>query len=285
MATTSNRAPLLVTLVIVLGVGGRWLRGGDEAPTDPPVASAALDSQLALVEQAGDRDLARQGGRETGRQGTRGRTRERKQGTAREDTPTPEPTSPRERGTARERATPRDRVPPRAKRGDAERSPRRSRDGSADSRPRRHGRPTPSGARSLDERDVASGEAPRHERTPLSVVQPEGVARLLADRRLESRRQDEGTLVASTKSGRPARSGDAGARSSERPTVDVESATAAELERLPRVGPALAQRIVSDRAVHGRFGSLEGLQRVRGIGPAMARQLQGYVTFGGTGRP
>jgi DNA uptake protein ComE-like DNA-binding protein len=37
--------------------------------------------------------------------------------------------------------------------------------------------------------------------------------------------------------------------------------------------------------MHGPFRSLEGLQRVRGIGPALARQLQGYVTFGGTGRP
>ena len=35
----------------------------------------------------------------------------------------------------------------------------------------------------------------------------------------------------------------------------------------------------------GAFGSLDGLQRVRGIGPAMARELAPYVTFSGTPRP
>ena len=69
------------------------------------------------------------------------------------------------------------------------------------------------------------------------------------------------------------------------PPVDVDVATAQELERLPRIGPALAQRIVDDRSAQGAFGSIEGLQRVRGIGPAMARTLSPYVTFSGTPRP
>ena len=67
--------------------------------------------------------------------------------------------------------------------------------------------------------------------------------------------------------------------------VDVDIATAGELERLPRIGPALAERIVKDRVEYGAFGSLAGLQRVRGIGQAMARDLASYVTFSGTPRP
>lgn len=67
--------------------------------------------------------------------------------------------------------------------------------------------------------------------------------------------------------------------------VDIDRAPAAEIERLPHVGPSLARRIVADRAANGPFRSLEGLQRVRGIGPAIARQLQGHVTFGTEGRP
>ena len=67
--------------------------------------------------------------------------------------------------------------------------------------------------------------------------------------------------------------------------IDLESASAVEIERLARVGPVLARRIVEDRLANGPFGSLAGLQRVRGVGPAMARQLQGHVTFGGAGRP
>jgi competence protein ComEA len=63
------------------------------------------------------------------------------------------------------------------------------------------------------------------------------------------------------------------------PAVDVDVAPAAELERLPRIGPALARRIVADREANGPFGSLQALTRVRGIGPATARQLAPYVTF------
>jgi len=67
--------------------------------------------------------------------------------------------------------------------------------------------------------------------------------------------------------------------------VDMDLATAEELERLPRIGPALAERIVQDRVERGAFGSLAGLQRVRGIGPSMARALSTLVTFSGTPRP
>lgn len=67
-------------------------------------------------------------------------------------------------------------------------------------------------------------------------------------------------------------------------SIDVDVATAAELEALPRVGPALAARIVADRDSLGAFGSLTGLERVKGIGPALIGMLQGHVTFSGTPR-
>lgn len=66
--------------------------------------------------------------------------------------------------------------------------------------------------------------------------------------------------------------------------VDADVATAAELEALPRVGPALAARIVADRDRLGPFGSLEALGRVRGVGPALLKILQDRVTFSGTPR-
>ncbi len=59
----------------------------------------------------------------------------------------------------------------------------------------------------------------------------------------------------------------------------VNEASAEELERLPRVGPALAQRIVADRAARGAYRSLEELGRVPGIGPATLRVLAPVVTF------
>lgn len=68
-------------------------------------------------------------------------------------------------------------------------------------------------------------------------------------------------------------------------SVDVNDASAAELERLPRVGPALAARIVAWREQHGPFVSLESLRHVRGIGPATARLLAPLVTFSGRHSP
>src|SRR6185312_13463959 len=53
--------------------------------------------------------------------------------------------------------------------------------------------------------------------------------------------------------------------------IDLDVATAADIERLPRLGPTLARRIVANRDSLGPFGDLEGLKRVRRIGPAPAR--------------
>jgi competence protein ComEA len=67
--------------------------------------------------------------------------------------------------------------------------------------------------------------------------------------------------------------------------IDVDRAGAAELDRLPGIGPALAERIIEDREANGPFGSVDGLQRVRGIGPALAARLAPLVTFSGLPRP
>ncbi|HEU4990159.1 MAG TPA: ComEA family DNA-binding protein [Gemmatimonadaceae bacterium] len=67
--------------------------------------------------------------------------------------------------------------------------------------------------------------------------------------------------------------------------VDVDRATAAELQALPGIGPALAARIVANRDSLGPFGSLAALRRVKGIGEAKARKLDSLVTFSGVPRP
>ncbi len=82
--------------------------------------------------------------------------------------------------------------------------------------------------------------------------------------------------------------GHAGGDTRQMPTlgpVDLDLADSAALERLPRIGPALAARIVSDRNVKGPFGSLAGLERVRGIGPKLSQLLGPLVTFSGIPRP
>jgi competence ComEA-like helix-hairpin-helix protein len=59
--------------------------------------------------------------------------------------------------------------------------------------------------------------------------------------------------------------------------VELNSADLGELESLPGVGPALARRIVEERARRGRFGALEDLLAVRGIGPATLERLRPRV--------
>jgi competence protein ComEA len=55
--------------------------------------------------------------------------------------------------------------------------------------------------------------------------------------------------------------------------LDLNTATAADLDALPGIGPVLAQRIVDHRAEHGPFTSVDQLDDVSGIGPAIFAEL------------
>lgn len=59
------------------------------------------------------------------------------------------------------------------------------------------------------------------------------------------------------------------------PAVDINSASAAELDALPGIGPAKAAAIVADREANGRFGSCADLTRVQGIGAATVTNMGG----------
>jgi len=67
--------------------------------------------------------------------------------------------------------------------------------------------------------------------------------------------------------------------------IDLDIATAEQIETLRGIGPALARRIVADRDSLGPFGSLDGFQRVKGIGPRLAARLDSSVTFSLLPRP
>jgi competence protein ComEA len=60
--------------------------------------------------------------------------------------------------------------------------------------------------------------------------------------------------------------------------IDLNEATAGELETLPGVGPATAAAIVDDRARNGPFASVDDLDRVPGIGPVRLATLAGLVS-------
>ena len=59
--------------------------------------------------------------------------------------------------------------------------------------------------------------------------------------------------------------------------VNINTATAAELDTLPRIGPAIAARIIAFRTEHGGFKSLEELMNVSGIGEKTFERLKDHI--------
>jgi competence protein ComEA len=60
--------------------------------------------------------------------------------------------------------------------------------------------------------------------------------------------------------------------------LDLNTATAAQLDALPGIGPVLAQRIVDHRTRNGPFRSVDDLRQVSGIGDAKFATLRSAVT-------
>jgi competence protein ComEA len=121
----------------------------------------------------------------------------------------------------------------------------------------------PSGARVADAVEAAGGFLP--EADPASV----NLAAMVTD----------GEQIVVGLPGAPVEGGGGGAGAAgagER--VDLNAATAAELDALPGIGPVLAQRIVAYRDAEGPFRSVDQLDDVPGIGPAIAAELADLVT-------
>lgn len=62
--------------------------------------------------------------------------------------------------------------------------------------------------------------------------------------------------------------------------ININSATVEELDTLPRIGPATAQRIIDYRTENGPFASIEDLQNVKGIGAATFADLKAKISVG-----
>lgn len=66
--------------------------------------------------------------------------------------------------------------------------------------------------------------------------------------------------------------------------VDLNHATAAQLDALPGIGPVLAGRIAEYRSHHGPFANADELLAVRGIGPRLLERLRPCVSVERAGR-
>ena len=61
--------------------------------------------------------------------------------------------------------------------------------------------------------------------------------------------------------------------------VNINTASESELDTLPRIGPAIAKRIIAFREEHGGFKSLEELMSVSGIGEKTFARLKDQITL------
>ncbi|HEX6501441.1 MAG TPA: ComEA family DNA-binding protein [Micromonosporaceae bacterium] len=119
----------------------------------------------------------------------------------------------------------------------------------------------PAGARVADALEAAGGALPG---TDLSFL---NLARKLTD----------GELIVVGVTPPPEAAGEAGGASTAG-LVNLNTATSAQLDSLPGIGPALAQRILDYRREHGPFNSVDDLRHVEGIGDAKFAQIKDRVT-------
>lgn len=71
-----------------------------------------------------------------------------------------------------------------------------------------------------------------------------------------------------------------GSRAGNVALIDINSATAEELESLPGIGPTLAQAIIDYRNEFGPFFAIEDIMFVDGIGPSTFEKIKGLITVG-----
>jgi competence protein ComEA len=127
----------------------------------------------------------------------------------------------------------------------------------------------PAGARVIDVLKAAGGPLPGADIGTLNL------ARKVADGELVTVGVPAPAPAASGSAGAAPLGGDAAGG----PTapVDLNTATLAELDTLPGVGPVLAQRILDWRTEHGQFATVDQLSDVPGIGDARLAQLRDLV--------
>ena len=144
----------------------------------------------------------------------------------------------------------------------------------------------PPGARVADVIDAAGGLSPDADGDRVNLAAPVADGeRIWVPSRGEQAPPDViagtggGSVLASPSDGTGGSTTDGGGGTGPTPAtpLDLNQATAEQLDGLPGVGPATATAILAYRDEHGRFGSVEELLDVRGIGDAKLEQLRPLV--------
>ncbi len=128
----------------------------------------------------------------------------------------------------------------------------------------------PPGSRVLDAVAAAGGAAPDADLARVNLA-----AKLTDGQRVVVPRVGEAAPITAVDNGGGAAVASPGADTA---PVDLNNATAVELDALPGVGPATAAAIVAHRTLHGPFRNVDALGDVKGIGSAKLEQLRPLVT-------
>jgi competence protein ComEA len=132
----------------------------------------------------------------------------------------------------------------------------------------------PTGSRVVDALEAAGGAGPDADLTRINLAAP-----LTDGQQIHVLRIGEPPPPAVGAPAMPGSAGDAagGDAVASGGLVDINRATAAELEELPGVGPATAEAIIAHREQNGPFASVDELIDVRGIGAAKLEQLRPHA--------
>jgi competence ComEA-like helix-hairpin-helix protein len=77
-----------------------------------------------------------------------------------------------------------------------------------------------------------------------------------------------------------AASADAGRKKPPATPVNLNTATSEELQQVPGIGPATADKILQMRKSYGAFKSVDDLMAIRGLGPKRLDKMRKYLTVG-----
>jgi competence protein ComEA len=131
----------------------------------------------------------------------------------------------------------------------------------------------PSGARVVDAVDAAGGAAPDADLGRINLA-----AALVDGQQVYVLRAGEIAPLPPAGGGDGSADADGGAGGASGGLVDINRASAVDLEELPGVGPVTAEAIIAHRDQHGPFTSVDDLIDVRGIGEAKLEQLRAQAT-------
>ena len=67
--------------------------------------------------------------------------------------------------------------------------------------------------------------------------------------------------------------------------INLNTATALELQQVPGIGPSTADKILKMRKSYGPFKSVDDLRAIKGIGPKRMEKMRKYVTVGKSATP